>query len=65
MLNLRLKGPPPLDVTIDDDACVDARNGQQVEGKPPVPDVLVELDPKDVAKGVDTQLEAAAALVRR
>lgn len=38
--------------------------GEQIEGRGIAPDILVEQDPEDLARGVDTQLEAAIDLLR-
>jgi C-terminal processing protease CtpA/Prc len=43
--------------------CVDGA-GLPLEGRPAQPTHLVELDPGDLAQGIDTQLEAAVRLVR-
>lgn len=41
------------------------RTGEQIEGVGIAPDVFVEQDPTDTVRGVDTQLEAAIALLRQ
>ena len=40
------------------------RTGEQIEGVGIQPDIIVEQDAADLAAGVDTQLEAAIALLR-
>jgi C-terminal processing protease CtpA/Prc len=39
-------------------------SGAAIEGRGTVPDVSVELEPADLARGVDTVMEAAAARLR-
>ncbi len=48
--------------TLDPYRCADDKD-VALEGRPSEPDVFVELDPKDLAKGIDTQEEAAAQLL--
>ena len=43
--------------------CVDTATGKLMEGDAPI-DVVVDFKPSDLAAGIDTQLEAAAALVK-
>jgi hypothetical protein len=56
-------GPPALRASVDANRCFDTA-GVPLEGKGIEPDVFVEWDPKDVAEGRDTLLEAAVASVR-
>ena len=41
-----------------------ALTGEQIEGRGIAPDIVVEQDPEDTARGVDTQLQAAIDLLR-
>jgi hypothetical protein len=43
--------------------CVDTATGEPMEGDAPI-DVVVDFEPSDLAAGIDTQLEAAAALAK-
>jgi hypothetical protein len=53
-------GPPSLIATIDTARCFDPATGEVVEGRPLEPHLHVDIDPADVVRGIDTQLEAAA-----
>jgi C-terminal processing protease CtpA/Prc len=55
-----LVGPPSLIATIDTARCFDPATGEVVEGRPLEPHLHVDIDPADVVRGIDTQLEAAA-----
>lgn len=59
----RFVGPPDLEASGDAYRCLDTL-GMPLEGREVRPNVFVELAPDDLAQGRDTQLEAAAALVR-
>jgi C-terminal processing protease CtpA/Prc len=59
---LELAGPPRLVVTFDDTRCYDD-TGVPAEGAPPAPFLAVDVVPADVARGFDTQLEAAVKVV--
>jgi hypothetical protein len=59
-----LPGPPELRVTLDQGLSFDVASGEAIEGAAPAVDTRVEMNAADVAEGIDTQLEAAAALVR-
>ena len=48
--------------TLDPYRCADDKD-VALEGRPSEPAVFVELDPQDLAKGIDTQEEAAAQLL--
>jgi C-terminal processing protease CtpA/Prc len=61
---IALKGPPKMQYDYDINRCVDADTNAPLEGKPVMPDVMVEYDPLDLDKGIDTVLEAAVALVK-
>jgi hypothetical protein len=55
-----LVGPPSLVATIDTARCFDPATGELIEGRPLAPHLHVDIDPADVVRGIDTQLEAAA-----
>ena len=55
---LSLAGPPAFGVKIDGSVCLGPA-GAAVEGRPISPRLHAEMAPADVARGVDTQLEAA------
>jgi C-terminal processing protease CtpA/Prc len=61
---ITIGGPLPLRVTTSASSCTDDR-GTSLAGTGATMDDEVELDPVDVARGIDTQLEAAAAVARR
>ena len=58
---VKIDGPFPLFVTPTLSVCFDD-NGEPLAGSGARVDRVVELDPKDVARGIDTQLEAAVAV---
>jgi hypothetical protein len=56
-------GPIPLRVTASLSSCIDTQ-GVPLAGSGATMDQAVELNPSDVARGIDTQLEAAVRFVR-
>jgi Peptidase family S41 len=54
----------PIDYIVNNQNCVDA-SGVPLEGRSVMPDVIVNYDPKDLAMGVDTILEAAATYLKQ
>jgi hypothetical protein len=59
-----LSGPPSMLFNYDVNRCLDAETGEPLEGSVTEPDLVVEHDPADLARGIDTVLEAAVELVK-
>jgi len=59
-----LSGPPAMEFDIDVNHCLDAQTDQPLETHAATPDFTVEYEPADLAKGVDTVLEAGVARVK-
>jgi hypothetical protein len=59
-----LGSSPELRFDYDVNRCLDALTDEPLEGTAVEPDIMVEYDPADLAAGVDTVMEAAAAALR-
>ncbi len=60
-----LGGVPEMLANADANNCKDAATDASLEGTAVAPDLAVEYEPQDLAKGVDTLLEAAATLLKQ
>jgi hypothetical protein len=59
-----VEGPPAMSANYNEHRCLDARDGSALEGRGTAPTVSVGYAPEDVARGVDSVLEAAIERLR-